>query len=726
MRKSVLGAGLVAVDHVFMSKRRGSYTYLGSSGGGSVSNTLCMLSLLGCKTYIFGVVGNDYPQLIVESDFAKFGVDHRSLVSKGGPKDLKQTRQFSHVVYTNTGRHAFRKKCLWCKQPFPRDIQMIKEDLDDRTRGIASKADVVHIDRANEATKDLATIAVKNQHQVSFDLGFESYGPYQKRTSEILELSTLVTINEPVFAKHIGAEKEEGIRLWWERYPDNRYLLVTCGRTGIYGFATIGSEKRPFKLKAIPCDHFRDSAGAGDILTALAIHSLLLGPPPSDVHDLQVSLSRGQALASLNCSLYGARSLQFVFLDQSIRPRRIITWADEILKIGRSGNSFFPLIGLRQGNQFANPSRLAPFRVCKVCGMPLTRRSASLIRKRSIGHVNLDFIPWTMIDGFYVGRNYRSTLTRLTRAPNIFVGSGGSLSASAFGEQLVLRIQGRPAKALPPFEFEGFENLHEDTVVWLLSYGGDNPDIMGAAMNAAKLGVRNCIVLTGARKSRLAEFAEGHSWHTVFLRAEERGFVSTVGMLAMISALVGILATDGKIDEMVQFFNEINLYNIVKNADRASQEISANFSNNIGSDHIVALASGWGWPAMVDFESKIVEGGICTIEISEIKNFTHGRYINALYHRKNRHFILFSSPSESELVSFFHRKLRRYFPRRLDIVRTDLPDIQGALDLIIQAISLAFRLGEKEGRNLLRPRYPPEARGLYGWEPSLRGEDESS
>jgi len=325
-----------------------------------------------------------------------------------------------------------------------------------------------------------------------------------------------------------------------------------------------------------------------------------------------------------------------------------------------------------------------------------------------------------MINGFFVGKSYRSALSDVTQAPTIFVGSGGSLSASAFGEQLVLRTIGRTAKALPPFEFEGLKHLQEDTVVWLLSYGGSNPDIMGAAVRVAELGIKNCVVLTGARNSKLVKFAKDRSWRTVFLRAEERGFVSTIGMLAMISALTGIFGPDKEIDEIAKFFNENNLRRLVKNADRTSIEIAAEFPDRIDSAHIIALGSGWGWPALVDFESKIVESGVCTIEISEIKNFTHGRYINALYHRQNRHFILFSSLLEAELAAFLNKKLKRYFPQRFDILRTDFPEVKGALDLVIQAMYLVFRLAEKAARNPLKPKYPPEARGLYGWEPASR------
>ena len=91
----------------------------------------------------------------------------------------------------------------------------------------------------------------KNGHQVSFDVGFESYGGYRRTASEILELSSLVKISEPVFMKHIGAKNQEGIRLWWKKYPENKYLLVTRGKNGLYGFATIKSERRTFELRTL-------------------------------------------------------------------------------------------------------------------------------------------------------------------------------------------------------------------------------------------------------------------------------------------------------------------------------------------------------------------------------------------------------------------------------------------------------------------------------------------
>jgi sugar/nucleoside kinase (ribokinase family) len=721
LAKRVLGSGLIAVDHIFSatSARSTRFAYLGSTGGGSVSNTLCLLSLLGHKTKIFGVVGNDFSERIASSDFAKFNIDYTSVITRGFLGNPKETRQFSHVISPD-GRHKFSQKCLRCGHIFSRQLQMTRKDVKDTVIQSANEADVLHLDRANGATEELAITSTKNGHLVSFDLSFESYGPYRKKTTNILELASLVKVTETVFERHVGAKNEEGMRLWWNRYPRNKYLLVTRGEKGVYGYAEIDGEKKLFDLRAIPCEHIRDSAGAGDIITAVAIHTLLLSKPPTIEDELRRNINLGQALASLKCTLYGARALQFLFLNQGLNSRQIFEWAEKIVEAGKSGNSLLPLIGLRDRDMFSNPSRLAPYRICSVCGSPLAKRSSFDTKSRNfVEKVRLDFVPWSIVDGFLLGKASRTKISQVLSSPMIFVGSGGSFSASVFGEQLVLRMLGRIAKAVPPFDFEGIEKLNQNSVVWFLSYGGKNPDIMGAALRAAKMQVKNCVVLTGARESKLADFAKDHSWTTVFLKAEERGFVSTIGMLAMVSALAGLLTPDEKINQISEFFNQENLLRITKNADRVSKGIAANFEK-VEATHIISLGSGWGWPGMIDFESKIVEGGVCTVELSEIKNFTHGRYINALYHRQNRHFILFESPSENEIVAFFAKRLKRYFPQRFDILRTDLVDVAGALDLIIQSMYLAFRLGEKSGRNLLKPKYPPEARGLYGWEPSAR------
>ena len=146
-------------------------------------------------------------------------------------------------------------------------------------------------------------------------------------------------------------------------------------------------------------------------------------------------------------------------------------------------------------------------------------------------------------------------------------------------------------------------------------------------------------------------------------------------------------------------------------------ESTALYSPDLRSHHLVVLASGWGWPAALDFESKIVEGGICTVEISEMKNFTHGRYVNSFHHREHRHFILFVTPEEAELASFMQKRFRRYFESVLPI-ETSEHGLTGSVELVVQALYLAGHMAHRAGVDLANPRYPSEARGLYGWAPA--------
>lgn len=82
--------------------------------------------------------------------------------------------------------------------------------------------------------------------------------------------------------------------------------------------------------------------------------------------------------------------------------------------------------------------------------------------------------------------------------------------------------------------------------------------------------------------------------------------------------------------------------------------------------------------------------------------------------------IIFESPRERELSSFLRKKFERYI-RPLIVVRTEKEGISGALELMIKSLYLAWYIGKRKGLDIASPhKYPPEARGLYGWEPKYR------
>ena len=163
------------------------------------------------------------------------------------------------------------------------------------------------------------------------------------------------------------------------------------------------------------------------------------------------------------------------------------------------------------------------------------------------------------------------------------------------------------------------------------------------------------------------------------------------------------------------FFKFQTLASITKNADLYISNQCDKLERKPSEYHFIGMGSGWAKPALIDLESKIVEGGISTIEISELKNFTHGRYISAYKHRKNRIAVIMRCPPYEELANFLIDKLKKQMP--VIELSTEKKFIPGAFEIIIQSLYLAHYLGLKEGIDILKPRYPIEAKGMYSWTP---------
>jgi len=297
LTKSIFGSGLIAVDHIFLAEETGrspkKLEYLGSAGGGTIPNTLCLLSLLGYNTYIFGVTGNDVNEKIIREEFTSFGVNYDNLIKRGDNKDFRLTRQFSHLILKN-GTHRFKTYCLDCGTKFGRAYQISKSDLNKNIQKLAETSNLLLLDRANQASYSLAEIANKNNRKIAYDLSFSSYGTYLKRTEDILNLCDLVKINDRTFKKFMGNNDKASIMKWREKYPKINYLLVTNSEKGVYGYANINNERTIFQFDAIPCDHVRDPSGAGDIFFGIVTSELLLKNPPSSFDEFKLKIDLGK------------------------------------------------------------------------------------------------------------------------------------------------------------------------------------------------------------------------------------------------------------------------------------------------------------------------------------------------------------------------------------------------------------------------------------------------
>jgi len=717
---TVLGAGLIAVDHIFRTSKAvakvGAVEYLGTSGGGSVGNALAMLSVLGHSVAVTGVVGDDIVANLVRADFGKLGVDSSRLVARPGMRKGIRTRQFSHVVYPD-GKHSFRDQCMQCGSSFKREIGLLASDLTREQLFLAETCDLLHLDRTNEFSLKLAEKALSKGTPISFDFAFKPYGEAEKNTERMLAMATLVKVSEELFTSITDSRGKEGLLEWRERFPNVTHLFVTRGSKGILGYCQVRNEKPTFQLPAIPPKPFHDGGGAGDILVASLIDRFLLAAAPIVEEDAWSRINQAQALASLGCTLFGARSLAHVLRAEGRSSSDIWEMAGQVVRNGIADSRWSSKIGVPWKSSLG--FLFGTNHACSVCGFARKEKGERKPKRRRLEyHVSLGQAPGAMSDSYQIGKSHHASLRSFRSRPTVFVGSGGSFSAATFAEYMVWHEFGKPSKAMPPYEFVTLPKLDPETAIWLLSYGGTNPDIIAAAERARELGNRSCVVLTGAKNSQLAEMAREWKWQLIVLPGQERSFVATVGMLAMVAAIAAILSEREEPAMLDAFLDYPVLLDSFVNTDKVVREKAEQFPTEFESVHLIGLSSGWGWPALVDFESKLVEGGLCTVEITELKNFTHGRYIGALERRKRNRLVILRTPENSELADFIERKLRRYLS--VLTLSTDLRGPAGAIDLIVKVLFLSAHLARKVGKDISNPEYPPEARGLYGWVPSRR------
>ncbi|MDI6884785.1 MAG: PfkB family carbohydrate kinase [archaeon] len=739
MKLDVLGMGLVAVDHIFLKtitpNQKTSLKYLGSAGGGSVGNTLSFLGTLGFKTAIIGAIGNDIQSEIIKQDIKNFGVNTRWLIQRGGAGQFRRSRQYFQVISESNHSHKFLHKCPDCGAPISRSVVLNKWDITKEMLETVRHCQIVHTDRANDSSLMLARTASKANKFVSFDFSFDSFESSRSKAQELIAIATMVKVNSRIFKNFLkrnrleSQNKFESLDAFSQRFERIKLLIVTDSEQGVYGFIRgPRSEFQKFEFPAIKCLRLCDTAGAGDILIGAILAQILNKSARLEIGFEEKMLSVAQGLASLSCSFYGARSYPRVLATNKVHAAEALTLGAEVAYNGQAFSSLPPSSGIPEPFKF--PFRFQAYGVCHICGEPKvmgTNRKKSLIsskypRKNEFGaELAQALIPmsetYSQVQFQLLNSKKRDEIESMIKStPLLFIGSGGSFSAAVFGEQLLFSLRGNPARAIPPYELESISTPLNEILPVLISYRGSNPDILRSFDKLRALRVTNGLVFTSDPDSELSKRAGDSGWQVFIVSKHRQGFVATVGYLATLGSLLAIFAPNNLKEDLDQLFEYKNLSSIFKAADFRAREMCEGLSGSPSNYHFIALGSGWARPALVDLESKFVEGGIATIEYSELKNFTHGRYISAYRHRSNKIAVILRCPPYNDLAN----TIKKYLKKQMKVfeLSTDRHSVLGAIDLVIQALYLTHHLGLREGIDISKPaKYPPEARGMYSWTP---------
>ena len=132
----------------------------------------------------------------------------------------------------------------------------------------------------------------------------------------------------------------------------------------------------------------------------------------------------------------------------------------------------------------------------------------------------------------------------------------------------------------------------------------------------------------------------------------------------------------------------------------------------------IVLYSGWSRPIAQDFECKMIEGGIASVQLCDYRNYCHGRFIFISKHFEDSALLLFLTPREKEYAKrlIFEGKTfrgqRDVFPKNTAIftIETELDNPLASIDLMIKTQVCVNEIAKankmSEGDDLCNPDNP--------------------
>ncbi|MHA2244891.1 MAG: PfkB family carbohydrate kinase [Candidatus Hodarchaeales archaeon] len=695
----ITSVGLISVDHVFIKEGK-EIEYLSSTGGGSASNTSVYLAALGNNSNIIGVIGDDDLADIATMDFKRLNVNIGGLISRNG----HSTRQISHLINLKSKKdHKFSFSCPFCDIKYSNSLQFRGSYLKNLHYEIIKSSDLLHLDRISNTYLALAELAKKNKIPIIVDLGTVSRRFVKKELIQsAIKVASIIQLPSQYYDFFL---KKLDIKDFWEVNPNLVSLIVTANNGFIYLYVKYKEKIHNIRIVIEKTTDLLDSGGAGDTFLAFFVNALKKRIKNfTFLNDLSLdhwksAITEAHEGASESCQYYSARGYLYA---KWIEKGRELLDKKKLLNIYGRKLTHHCTCGENE-NHFQYKSK---------------EKSKHYKRKkgRNLYEGNLlnipSYVSLSLADSIQKNGFHEKSFNEVN-----FIGSGGSyVAASALSYIFDFQHKGN-SKFLTPFDYVLLEQKSKPVV--LISSGGTNPDIKAAFQKSLELNAQKTCLITSNPSAKLYSMIKNlEQGENILIKTpwKERGFVSILDLIATILLGARLILSDTWSEEYQNFSSEESLNSLLESAIKRQEAYITSNLDLFGRErakHIIALGSGWAWPAVLDLESKTVESGLSTIEISDLKNYTHGRYMSLYKEPEGKIVILFKTPKTSKLVDFLQNKLSQITP--VFILESKDDDFRATIDLLIQGSVFLNELGIRKNIDLAKPGFPEEARGLYEW-----------
>jgi sugar/nucleoside kinase (ribokinase family) len=306
-RPSIVGTGLVAMD-VLIKHHQNSSETSSRYAGGTCGNVLAILAWLGWRAVPIARLNSDDAGRAISSDLSRFGVTMKFAQLKprsATPVIIERLRISSEGI----PNHHFSLNCPTCGSWLPRYRPVTVH----AAKNVITKEkppSVFFFDRASPGAIFLAQTYSDAGSLIIFEPSGQADKKLQKKA---LKLAHICKYSREQFK---GLYSGTGIRPLLE--------IQTMGGDGLrYRTNLAGYNSEWQNAAALAVDKMKDSAGAGDWLTAGLIFQLAqrgLADFRAISRDaLTRALNFGQALAAWNCQFEGARGGMYSLSNTQFR-----------------------------------------------------------------------------------------------------------------------------------------------------------------------------------------------------------------------------------------------------------------------------------------------------------------------------------------------------------------------------------------------------------------------
>ena len=298
-------------------------------------------------------------------------------------------------------------------------------------------------------------------------------------------------------------------------------------------------------------------------------------------------------------------------------------------------------------------------------------------------------------------------------SPLLTIGSGGSFTAAFFSAYLHQVCTGQIAKALTPLEIVYTPlNLRHLTLL-MLTAGGRNPDIVGAFTRLIEREPRALTVVCTRSQSPLAQLIATCKNARVFefdIPTGKDGYLATNSLLATLVLITRAYDAAGLLRAALPgAFPELLARDVPLNA--FLEHLAVRATPLWSRRTLVVLHTPATQAAAIDLESRFSEAGLGNVQMTDYRNFAHGRHYWLATQKRTTALVAFVTGEVAHLAD----RTLRLVPGEIPVLRVDLPNegVQTALTAIICSLYLAQLAGQAAHVDPGRPAVPEFGRRLY-------------